>query len=702
VPLTQPEAARQVVARLEHMARWLRIATLANPAARLPASAVRLDIHAVDENDQALADALPAAALANGLRLDYTLRDGEWAPTAFKLKLVNTTKRRLFCMLLDLNAEFAVWPGLLAGAGLWLDAGQEAWAFDGEPIVATVPDNLWSQGVCEVSDLLKLVVSTEECDATLLQQDALDLRFEPAASRLTRGLSDSQSTLERLMNRVQTRALGARPKPQDKLADWVTSEVWLHIGRPLPSVAVPAPGQVAAVSGTVSVHGHAVLRARARLATAALAARNAAFPPLPPLLIDDPQRVQPFELSDSRAGEPGVSMLELQLDDAAAFEAVTPQAPLLIDLARPLAEGEHVLPLGHDGEFFLPLGHAQRRGDGVRVVLDRLPPPVSARSLGSAVRILFQKVTAPIFGGPYPYPLLAAVEADGRRSTDTAALRARVAQAQRIVVYVHGIIGDTRGMAASAFAPPAGVPAVAPGHDLVLAFDYENLKTPIEQTARDLKQRLADIGLGAGHGKRLHLVAHSMGGLVSRWFIEHEGGHAVVSRLVMLGTPNGGSPWSTVEDWASTALTLGLNGLAPAIWPAAALGALALAIEHADDTLEQMQPASPLLAALAASADAGIGYRVIAGNTSILRDASPEGAGRIARLLERLSARRLLHGAAGLAFFGQPNDIAASVASIGALPPHPAQDLQVREVACDHLSYFNSEAGLRALAEALA
>jgi hypothetical protein len=115
-----------------------------------------------------------------------------------------------------------------------------------------------------------------------------------------------------------------------------------------------------------------------------------------------------------------------------------------------------------------------------------------------------------------------------------------------------------------------------------------------------------------------------------------------------------------------------------------------------------MQPASPLLAALAASADAGIGYRVIAGNTSILRDASPEGAGRIARLLERLSARRLLHGAAGLAFFGQPNDIAASVASIGALPPHPAQDLQVREVACDHLSYFNSEAGLRALAEALA
>jgi hypothetical protein len=55
-----------------------------------------------------------------------------------------------------------------------------------------------------------------------------------------------------------------------------------------------------------------------------------------------------------------------------------------------------------------------------------------------------------------------------------------------------------------------------------------------------------------------------MGGLVSRWFIEREGGDRVVRRLVMLGTPNGGSPWPAVADWATTALAVGLNELSKA------------------------------------------------------------------------------------------------------------------------------------------
>ena len=51
-------------------------------------------------------------------------------------------------------------------------------------------------------------------------------------------------------------------------------------------------------------------------------------------------------------------------------------------------------------------------------------------------------------------------------------------------------------------------------HGAVLAFDYESLNEPIEQTARKLKERLAAVGLGPGHGKQLHLVAHGIGGLV--------------------------------------------------------------------------------------------------------------------------------------------------------------------------------------------
>ena len=257
----------------------------------------------------------------------------------------------------------------------------------------------------------------------------------------------------------------------------------------------------------------------------------------------------------------------------------------------------------------------------------------------------------------------------------------RVAAAERIVVFVHGILGDTRGMTASAFAAP-----LAGTHDLVLAFDYENLKTPVEETARALGQRLAAAGLVPGHGKTLHLVAHSMGGLVSRWFIEREGGAAVVSRLVTLGTPNGGSPWPVVQKWATIAVGLGVNALATVAWPISAFSGLLGLIEKIDVTLDQMEPGSTLLGGLAASAAPGVDYTLLAGNTSII-----DGDERVTKLLVKLRQE-----VAGKAFFGEHNDIAVTVASASGVPAGWVPAPVVDEVACDHLTYFTVPASLRA------
>ena len=155
-------------------------------------------------------------------------------------------------------------------------------------------------------------------------------------------------------------------------------------------------------------------------------------------------------------------------------------------------------------------------------------------------------------------------------------------------------------------------------YDLVLTFDYENLNTTIEDNGRLLKARLEAVGLGAGHGKTLDIAAHSMGGLVSRWFIEREGGNQIVRRLVMLGTPNGGSPWPRVFDWATVALTLGLNHLTAIAWPAAVVGGLAAWIENPTVALNEMLPSSKVLAELKQSPDPGIPYVMLAGNTSII------------------------------------------------------------------------------------
>jgi PGAP1-like protein len=240
-------------------------------------------------------------------------------------------------------------------------------------------------------------------------------------------------------------------------------------------------------------------------------------------------------------------------------------------------------------------------------------------------------------------------------------------------------------------------------YDLVLTFDYENLNTTIEENARSLKQRLADMGLGANHGKELHIVAHSMGGLVSRWLIEREGGNQIVQHLVMLGTPNAGSPWSAVQDMTFALLGWGLNQVPEMVWPAKVVADLvAKSLEFVDvnvNALNQMQPDSEFFKAIANNPDPQIPYTIIAGDRSIpLKQQSS----RLGLLKEKLFTPVVNKVVDGLVFGGEPNDIAVHLASIksvrGDRTPQPKV---LPNVACDHLTYFTTEAGLKALVDAL-
>lgn len=206
-----------------------------------------------------------------------------------------------------------------------------------------------------------------------------------------------------------------------------------------------------------------------------------------------------------------------------------------------------------------------------------------------------------------------------------AAVKKRVDSAQKIVLYIHGIIGDTASIVGSVQQAKVEVNEqlrpLQELYDLVLTFDYENLHTTIEENARSLKQRLEAVGLGANHGKELHIVAHSMGGLVSRWFIEQEGGNQVVQHLVMLGTPNAGSPWPAVQDMIFALLGWGLNQMPEIVWPAKVVADLVAKsiefVEANDHALDQMQPDSEFFGAIANNRDPQIPYTIIAGDRSI-------------------------------------------------------------------------------------
>ncbi|MBD2607411.1 caspase family protein [Scytonema hofmannii FACHB-248] len=208
--------AFQAIERLEHITRWTNIAELSSPAtSSIQASAVQMVIY---QSGQEVKDAT--------INLQYQQQNGKWKGPTFKAKLKNNSNQELFCALLDLTDSYAVSPELLETGGVWLKPGEEAWALGGENIYPTVREKLWKQGINQSQDILKLIVSTSEFDATLLRQNELDLPFFPE-----RDPGRGRGTLNRLMKRVQSRDLRSAPE-EEVYDDWITSQINITTVRP--------------------------------------------------------------------------------------------------------------------------------------------------------------------------------------------------------------------------------------------------------------------------------------------------------------------------------------------------------------------------------------------------------------------------------------------------------------------------------------
>lgn len=175
--------------------------------------------------------------------------------------------------------------------------------------------------------------------------------------------------------------------------------------------------------------------------------------------------------------------------------------------------------------------------------------------------------------------------------------------------------------------------------------------------------------------------------------IEKEEGNQIVQRLVILGSPSAGTPWATIQQWATVGLGLALNGLSATLWPIKVISLLLAGLEKADVTLDQVQPGSEVLKSLAVSDDPHVPYVLVAGNTSLISRAAEGGNdSQTGRLISRLG-----YPLADLGFLNQPNDIAVGVNSVYSIEMtrQPAPERQV--IASDHLSFFTSEPGLAIL-----
>jgi hypothetical protein len=83
------------------------------------------------------------------------------------------------------------------------------------------------------------------------------------------------------------------------------------------------------------------------------------------------------------------------------------------------------------------------------------------------------------------------------------------------------------------------------GFAQVGTWNYSPLLTDVARGAADLGAHIERICEQTGHD-RVHIVGHSLGGLIARYHVQRQGGDRRVESLVTLGTPHQGSVWAHV------------------------------------------------------------------------------------------------------------------------------------------------------------
>jgi hypothetical protein len=243
------DIAQSVVQQLEHIARWLAVVELQAPAnSQIPSNAVAMEL---TQDGQTLT--------SPSITLLYQQQGERWNQPTFQLKLTNQWERPLYCTVLDLTERYAINPGLFEAGGVWLQPGETAWAMGGKPLYASVPKEMWDDGVTEYRDIFKLIVSTAEFDARLLAQDSLDA---PRRCTVTPSIGRQLNGLDRLMQRLQTRDIGATPE-NDSYDDWTTCQQAVITVRPRQGLPIPAVGEPISLGAGVKVSPHPTLSAKA-------------------------------------------------------------------------------------------------------------------------------------------------------------------------------------------------------------------------------------------------------------------------------------------------------------------------------------------------------------------------------------------------------------------------------------------------------
>lgn len=460
------------------------------------------------------------------------------------------------------------------------------------------------------------------------------------------------------------------------------------------------------MSTGINIRENDLVSGEVKLKQTATNTRSATLSSLEAMLGNQIEMVTFGGTRDAGGGPNMIEISNLQVKDEAALR----ENPLQIELPGVQAENEVLFPVTFDGEHYRVIGESIVEESGQVVVNVRELPiadPAAkqpdafddgegTRSLTNALKLAFFKIV--LKEDDLNKLCWNKFLDDGTVERHIEGVAEKVAEAENILILIHGIIGNTNDIATGlAVAKGADGSDLKDAYDLVLSYDYENLNTSISATGLAFKKAMLEAGFHRDDEKTVTILAHSMGGLVSRWAIEQEQANEFVDALILAGTPNNGSNFGKIESLRSFSvivLDLALNFL-PNLIPFAASALKVLkAPTQVLITLGEMNPGSDILEKLNSSKDPGVPYFIVGGDAT-LYETEEEGFGKLMEKLE-LKVGDLINK-------GQKHDIAVELDSIFNLgvegwanrSPQPRMLTPV----CHHLNYFHSPTGMEALVE---
>lgn len=645
------DAITYIIEKLQQIEEWERIAKLDNSNTQLNRS--KVEVQFLEESRAYYFE--PPVIHLNGTD------DG----VLFQIRAKNLSDKDLYIGLIHLSPQFGI------------ESFYECEKFPANNTDWITLDN---QHVLEfgkkqthsVTDIFKVIVSTEPFDDYYFSQKSMLLGevVEPDTFRDARLRSDK--------------------RPPE--SDWFTHTITTHLTKLDTSLNT----ENISLNKNITIKGHPSFNAKVSLAAINASTKeihpahyiSEAFSDLPFELID----LSPYPIPNEFSDQTIIYLNDIENEDHLTSE------PLEIKVEKDFLDKDYIIPITFDGEFFLPLGISKKDKEGNTIIsLQNLPTieePFIHEQTRSTKRALwfcllkFTPYKEAIFRLRYIWKYEQRQPIYGKLSTSE--IKNKVAQADKILLLIHGITGNTETMA------QAVQSLFETGkYAMILTFDYENLHTEIEQIAEKLDSQLEEIGLGRNSQRTIDVVAHSMGGLVIRYLIEGiRKQQRLVDKLLLFGTPNGGSRFSELtkyRDISLVALTLAANSaeyLLPTFtpWLYTAEGIIG-STSVISRTLEQMHPESNFIKRLYFNEPAPkTKYFLIAGN---IQKYQPDG-NWWHRFKENIEVKKYQW-----VYEDTPSDLIVSKSQITHIPA--SFNAEIIEVGCYHMNYFTEQKSIDVL-----